>query len=143
MLSAHPAPRIDAVLLVAPNRDEFAITAKRSLMRWCPPRLVTAWELALTLRVPAAEYRVNGSAVARGDGVSRTPALLIRRARSADAGRDRDRVSGDLGEWAPATAVAAGVLLSLVYVIGVGGDFMSGRFLTAPFVCRHVAGDAS
>ncbi|MCA8973160.1 MAG: hypothetical protein KDC98_00490, partial [Planctomycetes bacterium] len=30
-------------------------------------------------------------------------------------------------------ALAAGVTLHLVYVIKIGGDFMSGRFLTAPF----------
>ena len=31
-------------------------------------------------------------------------------------------------------ALALGVLLSLVYVVRVGGDFMSGRFLAAPFL---------
>ncbi len=31
-------------------------------------------------------------------------------------------------------ALAAGVILGLLYVIHIGGDFMSGRFLTAPFV---------
>jgi arabinofuranosyltransferase len=31
-------------------------------------------------------------------------------------------------------AVAAGVLLYLLYVLRIGGDFMSGRFLSAPFV---------
>jgi arabinofuranosyltransferase len=31
-------------------------------------------------------------------------------------------------------ALAAGVVLYLLYVVKVGGDFMSGRFLTAPFV---------
>jgi arabinofuranosyltransferase len=32
-------------------------------------------------------------------------------------------------------AAAGGVLLYLVYVVRVGGDFMSGRFLTAPLFC--------
>jgi len=32
-------------------------------------------------------------------------------------------------------ALASGVLLYLVYVLRVGGDFMSGRFLTAPLFC--------
>jgi arabinofuranosyltransferase len=31
--------------------------------------------------------------------------------------------------------VAAGMAIYLVYVVRVGGDFMSGRFLTAPFLC--------
>lgn len=32
-------------------------------------------------------------------------------------------------------AVPAGIALYLLYVVWVGGDFMSGRFLTAPFLC--------
>ena len=36
-------------------------------------------------------------------------------------------------EWRVA-AIAAGVALSLVYVIVIGGDFMSGRFLAAPLL---------
>lgn len=31
--------------------------------------------------------------------------------------------------------VAAGIAIYLVYIVRVGGDFMSGRFLTAPFLC--------
>jgi arabinofuranosyltransferase len=41
-------------------------------------------------------------------------------------GRPRDR------------AVAAGMLLTLVYIVAIGGDFMSGRFLAAPFLCGVV-----
>jgi arabinofuranosyltransferase len=53
--------------------------------------------------------------------------------------------------WAIATrsidavSLAAGLALHIAYVISVGGDFMSGRFLSAPFVCaalflaRHAA----
>jgi arabinofuranosyltransferase len=43
--------------------------------------------------------------------------------------------------WAIATrsidaiGLAAGLALHIAYVISVGGDFMSGRFLSAPFVC--------
>ena len=32
-------------------------------------------------------------------------------------------------------AVASGMVASLVYVVSIGGDFMSGRFLAAPFLC--------
>ncbi len=32
-------------------------------------------------------------------------------------------------------ALAAGIILSLVYVVNVGGDFMTGRFLTPAFFC--------
>ena len=31
------------------------------------------------------------------------------------------------------TAFAAGLLLYIVYIARIGGDFMSGRFLAAPF----------
>lgn len=37
-----------------------------------------------------------------------------------------------------ARALAAGLVLHLVYVTAVGGDFMSGRFLTAPFLVAVV-----
>jgi len=35
-------------------------------------------------------------------------------------------------------AVAAGVTLYLLYVVEIGGDFMSGRFLAAPLLCAAV-----
>jgi arabinofuranosyltransferase len=35
-------------------------------------------------------------------------------------------------------AVAAGILLYLLYVVRIGGDFMSGRYLTAPFLAAVV-----
>ena len=37
--------------------------------------------------------------------------------------------------WRREWPFALGVLLHILYVIKVGGDFMTGRFLTAPFVC--------
>jgi arabinofuranosyltransferase len=36
------------------------------------------------------------------------------------------------------TWAVAGILMTLVYVVRVGGDFMSGRFLTAPFIVAVV-----
>ncbi len=39
---------------------------------------------------------------------------------------------------APDRAAALGILLYLVYIVWVGGDFMSGRFLTAPLVVAVV-----
>jgi len=35
-------------------------------------------------------------------------------------------------------SLAAGILLYLFYVIKIGGDFMSGRFLTASFICSVI-----
>src|SRR5262249_16621187 len=40
-----------------------------------------------------------------------------------------------LGRSAERRALAVGILLFLLYVVWVGGDFMSGRFLTAPLFC--------
>jgi arabinofuranosyltransferase len=34
--------------------------------------------------------------------------------------------------------IALGIVLYLIYVVGIGGDFMSGRFLTAPLFCSVV-----
>ena len=40
-------------------------------------------------------------------------------------------------------ALAAGLALHLVYVVAIGGDFMSGRFLCAPlFVAVLIVGRA-
>ena len=36
--------------------------------------------------------------------------------------------------WADGIAVAVGIVLYLLYVINIGGDFMSGRFLTLPLL---------
>ena len=36
------------------------------------------------------------------------------------------------------TSVAAGIALYLLYILKIGGDFMSGRFLTAPLFCAVV-----
>jgi arabinofuranosyltransferase len=35
-------------------------------------------------------------------------------------------------------AVALGIVLTLIYIVAIGGDFMSGRFLAAPFLCSVV-----
>jgi len=36
--------------------------------------------------------------------------------------------------WADGLAVAAGIVLYILYVVSIGGDFMSGRFLTLPLL---------
>jgi len=41
-------------------------------------------------------------------------------------------------DWRPSGGLALGGLLYIVYVVLVGGDFMSGRFLTEPFVLALV-----
>lgn len=42
------------------------------------------------------------------------------------------------GHLGPAAALLLGVLLYLAYVVAIGGDFMSGRFLAAPFLVSAV-----
>ncbi|MGE5601967.1 MAG: hypothetical protein ACM30E_02890 [Nitrososphaerales archaeon] len=44
---------------------------------------------------------------------------------------------------APARAMVMGVLLYLAYVVSIGGDFMSGRFLSAPLYCTVAAAVAT
>ena len=34
--------------------------------------------------------------------------------------------------------IALGIILYLVYLLKIGGDFMSGRFLAAPFLCSLI-----
>lgn len=45
-----------------------------------------------------------------------------------------------LSGGAPARALAVGGLLYLAYIVRIGGDFMSGRFLVAPLVLALAAG---
>lgn len=64
------------------------------------------------------------------DSLQRDPlTLLVIAVGVATAIRDRSR---------EALCVAAGLLLYLAYVVRVGGDFMSGRFLTAPLMVAVV-----
>jgi len=61
-----------------------------------------------------------------GDSFTRDPVtLVVMIAALSFAFRRGDRL---------ARALALGAVLSLLYVIRIGGDFMSGRFLVAPFV---------
>lgn len=66
-----------------------------------------------------------------GDSLTRDPVtVLVMAVAIVFALRRGDRL---------ARALAFGALLSLLYVIRIGGDFMSGRFLVAPFVASVCA----
>lgn len=52
------------------------------------------------------------------------PAILLGAGLALASRRHRDRAL-----W-----VAAGIVATMLYVMAIGGDFMSGRFLTAPFI---------
>ena len=50
--------------------------------------------------------------------------------------------------WAVGLAVAAGIVIYVLYVVSIGGDFMSGRFLTLPLLAAMtlllaISGDAA
>jgi arabinofuranosyltransferase len=64
---------------------------------------------------------------------------LSRRARSIALRGSEDR--GETGEGSGRRIdlpVGIGILLYLLYVVRIGGDFMSGRFLAAPLLCATV-----
>ena len=56
----------------------------------------------------------------------------------ADAHGPRAGAVGPGGRRARAIAVAAGILLYLLYIVKIGGDFMGGRFFTAPLFAAVV-----
>jgi arabinofuranosyltransferase len=134
--------RLDALLLVAPA---VCLTLLRAERRWGPiaaaalPAL--AWEVfavlyygsllpntahaKLSTGIPAGElarqgahYLVNSL---RLDPLA-LPAILMGAA------------SGIASRSPAARGLGAGIALHVAYVVGVGGDFMSGRFLTAPLL---------
>ena len=82
----------------------------------------------LNTGTPAAELAVQGFLYLAESAGSDPLTLTVIGAAFVAAIRNRGR------DW----LVASGILLSIIYVVRVGGDFMSGRFLTAPFVVATV-----
>jgi arabinofuranosyltransferase len=135
--------RLDAGILVLPA------LAVRIARNWSTPTLIAAllgllplaaWEMfsllyygflvpntafaKLSTGIPSAELMQQGL-VYLGDSLARDPLTLT-------------AIAGGLltACVAPRTAwpLALGIVLHLLYVVRIGGDFMSGRFLTAPFL---------
>ncbi len=137
--------RLDALLIVLP--------ALAGAWWQCRPRRVAtaavaaglsplvAWELfslvyygalvpntalaKLNLEIPLRELLSQGAAYFR-DSLARDPVTLVATLGALGlAARRGTRFQG---------LFAAGVLLYLVYIARIGGDFMSGRFFAAPFL---------
>lgn len=138
--------RPDALLLALP-----AVLFSLAALRGQPRRRWLAWGLAWTPLVLWELFSLAyyGSAIPNTAWAKLNldvgPALLVPRGLVylADSlGRDpvtllatlTGGVVGLLGPRREGRLLAAGVLLYLGYVVWIGGDFMSGRFLTAPLV---------
>ena len=139
--------RLDLALLVAPALVHALFVVRRqhvivpALIAFLP---FVAWEgfsllyygvpfpntayAKLNTGTPAAELAVQGFLYLAESAGSDPLTLTVIGAAFVAAIRNRGR------DW----LVASGIVLSLIYVVRVGGDFMSGRFLTAPFVVATV-----
>lgn len=148
-VSAAALTRVDSLVLLAPA-VLFAFSGRAS------PRALAAfaaglapllaWELfslvyygALTPNTAIAKLNTGlgaGELAQQGlryllDSLARDPLTLVAIAAAlvlCFARRERFAI-----------ALAAGVVLHLVYLVSIGGDFMSGRFLTAPLCCAAFA----
>ena len=142
--SAIATARPDAVLLVAPALAIAAARRGRDALRPLAVGLLplAAWEIFSLVYYgfpfPNTAYAKLGSGAPAASLVSQGLAYLW-------DGVTRDPVTGlalVFGCAVPAAlgvrgagAVVAGVSLSLAYVVWIGGDFMTGRFLAAPVFC--------
>jgi len=133
--------RLDAILLFAPALG-YALWWHRGGVAVCGLGFapLVLWELFSLVYYgfpfPNTAYAKLGTGVPFGDRLSHGVAYLLNSLRVdlltplataaglVAAGRSRDRAA-----W----ALAAGGVLYLLYVVYIGGDFMSGRFLAAPF----------
>ncbi len=140
--------RIDMILLLAPALLLLA-WRRREAKAWATIALgfvpLALWEIFATFYygfpVPNTAFAKLGAGVdavslyghgltylansLREDPVT-LPVIGLAITRSVAAGGERER------------AVALGVLLYLLYVVRIGGDFMSGRFLSAPYFASVV-----
>ncbi len=149
--------RLDSLFLIAPA---WVLVVRRVGLRRAAPAVIAgmapfvAWELfsflyygswlpnsalaKLNHGLPPGEMVVQGGHYLlnslRWDVVTLAGVALgvFAGVRGLRGGQDRQGAT----DARPASpwAWAAGVLLMLAYVVGVGGDFMSGRFLTAPLL---------
>jgi arabinofuranosyltransferase len=67
------------------------------------------------------------------DAVDRDPITPVLMAFAIVSAWMMGREAEGRGHRPPARALAAGIALYLLYVVSIGGDFMSGRFFAAPF----------
>ena len=134
--------RPDNVLLVAPalvwltaRAGSWTLAARQTFTGLLPAAVWTAFSLIYYgFPFPNTAYAKLGHGIDRGelvqqgwiyllDSIDRDPVTLVAILFAVTMG---------LAYRGPARWVAAGVLIDLAYVVSIGGDFMSGRFLTLP-----------
>jgi arabinofuranosyltransferase len=140
--------RMDAALLVLPALAAAMI--ERGVAQSIRPAawgllLVVAWEcfslLYFGFPLPNTAYAKLGGGVPRGDlvvqgfiyvldSIALDPLTLM----TIGAAVAATLTAGARRDW----PVALGLIFSAVYVVAAGGDFMSGRFFAAPFVCAVI-----
>ena len=132
--------RPDNVLLVAPalvwltaQAGNWTLAARQTFTGLLPAAVWTAFSVIYYgFPFPNTAYAKLGHGIDRGelvhqgwiyllDSIDRDPVTLVAILFAVTMG---------LAYRGPARWVAAGVLIDLAYVVSVGGDFMSGRFLT-------------
>ena len=134
--------RPDNVLLVAPalvwltaRAGNWKLAARQTFSGLLPAAVWTAFSVIYYgFPFPNTAYAKLGHGIDRGELVQQGSLYLL-------DSIDRDpvtlvailfAVTMGLAYRGPARWIAAGVLIDLAYVVSVGGDFMSGRFLTLP-----------
>ena len=144
LASAVATTRPDAVLLVAPALAAAAVRSGRMALRPLALGLLplAAWSI---FSLVYYGFPFPNTAYAKlGSGAPLDRLALQGFAYLADSAiRDPVSLLAVLGSCAVslafrvrgAGAVTAGILLSLAYVVWIGGDFMAGRFLAAPLFC--------
>ena len=134
--------RPDNVLLVAPalvwltaRAGNWKLAARQTFTGLLPAAVWTAFSVIYYgFPFPNTAYAKLGHGIDRGelvhqgwlyllDSIGRDPVTLVAILFAVTMG---------LACRGPGRWVAAGVLIDLAYVVSVGGDFMSGRFLTLP-----------
>ena len=136
--------RPDNVLLVAPvlvwltvRATPWTAAARQALTGLLPAAGWTAFSLIYYgVPFPNTAYAKLGTGIARGDLVQQGVVYLL-------DSIDRDpvtlvtilfAVALGLLSRGPARWIAGGLLVHLAYVVSIGGDFMSGRFLVLPLL---------
>lgn len=137
------ANRLDLALVAAPAMVDVAWQSRRDAKRWLLLGLmpIAAWELfsivyygspvpntayaKLATGIPQPELTHQGLLyLANSWQVDRLTLMTIAAAIAVVLWRARRETA----------VIAAGIVLTLAYIVRVGGDFMSGRFLVPPLV---------
>jgi arabinofuranosyltransferase len=149
LLSSIYLCRPDLVLLVAPfcllllvhAYEDFRTTARLVAIAAMPALLWTIFSVFYYgVPFPNTAYAKLGTGIPPGeliqqgfvylfDSISRDPVTLTLVAIGLMLA---------LRQGAELKAIGAGIILYLVYVVSIGGDFMSGRFLTVPLLAACV-----